>query len=172
MFGYLIFHTYRPGPYPSELGHGWSGHIISDLYFMDVLTPSHWRFSATCILYTYNIYTYDRKPDKARSLEFRRGQQKQLKNVCYIYVCIYIYISMQVYIIRDLPRCPQAVARGRFRLTMRPEVVVSLLTIVTVDASQLQQRMIDAAAFGAVGSNKMASNSNLESIVNVVCVYI
>ena len=45
----------------------------------------------------YNIYTYDRKPDKARSLEFRRGQQKQLKNVCYIYVCIYIYIDVGVY---------------------------------------------------------------------------
>jgi hypothetical protein len=91
------------------------------------------------VQHVYNIYIYDRKPDTPRSLELRRGQQKQLKYVCYIYVCVYIYIYRYRCIsLETLPRCPQAVARGRFRLIMRPEVVVSLLTIVTVDASQLQ----------------------------------
>ena len=94
----------------------------------------------------------------------------------YIYTCTYIYIHVHTYVyiyigVYHFETCypvPRPVQYpGRFRLTMRLEVVVSLLTIVTVDASQLQ-RMFDAASFEAMGSIKNGFKHTFESKVSSI----
>ena len=86
----------------------------------------------------------------------------------HVHTYVYIYIYIGVYHFETCYPVPRPVQYpGRFRLTMRLEVVVSLLTIVTVDASQLQ-RMFDAASFEAMGSIKNGFKHTFESKVSSV----